>query len=129
MLRGAVIAATVVGLACGCGGGGEHYELGAFRSCADDAPGVTIDDDATLDYLAEDASGGAVALSVTGTVVTVAFGRTENDAKRMASTYKLFAEAFETPIDDILYRRGNTVVIWDETPTERDRDRLDACLS
>jgi hypothetical protein len=128
-MRAALVAVVVVAVCAGCGGGREHYELGALRSCAEDAPNVMVDDDATLDYVAEDATGGAVALIVTGSNVTVALGRTENDAKRIASAYRLFAEAFDTPVDDIVYRRGNAVVVWENTPTDLERELLEACLT
>jgi hypothetical protein len=40
----------------------------------------------------------------------------------------VFAEGFGTSTEDVLERRGNTVILWDKTPSDEERETVDRCL-
>ena len=118
----AALAITV--LVAGCGGESTIYAQHATANCLTQwrAPVSTSTDD--LDYVAQDASGGGIA----GDGYTIALGATVNDAKRLEAAYKVFAAALDSPTDDILYRRANAVILWDDTPDDSDREDIEKCL-
>lgn len=62
-------------------------------------------------------------------MVTLAFENTNADAKRRQAGYKLFSDAFNSPVDDILSRHRNVVVLWERTPSSSDVESVTGCLS
>lgn len=117
------VAATVMFLS-GCGGASTLYSASTTASCLANAGIAPITSNA--DYIAQAASGGGYAIVVDGISVNVSFGRTVADAKRTASAYSIFAG--DTPTSDILFRRGNAVIVWDSTPTSAERQAVEGCL-
>lgn len=114
-----------VGLAftvTGCGSSNVTYDANAVRDCL---PGFQDD---TQDALAADAPGGAFEATIGRNTVTLAFGRSEGDAERLMGSYRTLGEAFDQPVDDILSRRGNLVMVWANTPSSVERDTLEKCL-
>jgi hypothetical protein len=113
----------------GCGGGGASYALDDTVSCLQ-GNGISVStDEDDLDFVAQDAGEGALEAEIGENTVTVAFERSENDAKRTEAAYKIFAGALDTPVEDILNRRGNAVVAWENTPSDFESSQLDDCLS
>jgi hypothetical protein len=45
-----------------------------------------------------------------------------------ADAYRAFAEGFDVPVDDILKREGNAVLMWDATPTDEQASSVEDCL-
>lgn len=117
-------------LAAGCGGGDStSYSSARVRDCVDDTAGIEVTAERQdLDAVMEDAEAGAFKVTVDGEDVSLAFSETEGDARRMAATLEVFATAFNAPVDDILERRGNLVILWENTPTDEQRDALGGCL-
>lgn len=122
----------MIGLsACGGdGGGGGDGTFGrdASATCLRDAGADVSTAKADLDFVAETASAGGIHATVDGGTVTIAFGRTDNDAERLEAAYKAFGEGFDVPVDDILKREGNVVVMWDATPTDKQASTVEGCL-
>jgi hypothetical protein len=127
-----LIGLVVVGLfACGGEGGGGRdgtFSRNASATCLRAAGAEVSTAQADLDYVAETASAGGIYATVDGETVTIAFSRTENDAERLEAAYKAFAEGFEVPVDDILKREGNAVLMWDATPTDEQVSTVEGCL-
>lgn len=129
MHRAAVIlAALVIVLLVGCGGGGASYSLDSTASCLEGKGATVSTDDDDLDYVAQDAGEGALDAEVRGNEVTIVFERSGGDAERTEAAYKVFAGAFDTSVEDILERRGNVVIVWDKTPDEGESGVVDECL-
>jgi hypothetical protein len=128
----AFLIVVVVGLsACGGdgGGGGDGtFSRDASATCLRDAGADVSTAKADLDFVAETASAGGIHATVNGGTVTIAFGRTDNDAARLEAAYKAFGEGFDVPVDDILKRDGNAVLYWDATPTDEQASTVEGCL-
>jgi hypothetical protein len=127
-----VFGALSVGLVLGftaCGGGGKSYSLESTSSCLTAVGGFDVSTSADdLDYIAQDASGGALTADINGDRVVVAFGGSSADGQRMEATYKMFAAGFGVPVSDILARHGNAVVSWDNTPAQNQATAVAECL-
>jgi hypothetical protein len=118
---------VVVLVLAACGGGGS-FQRDATADCLRDAGADVSTTKDDLDYVAQAASGGGIYAKVDGTAVTVSFDRTEQDAERTEAAYKVFADAFDSPVDDILKRKGNAVLMWDATPTGEQSSTVEDCL-
>lgn len=125
----ALIAATSFFLA-GCGGGGSSGATPtSFASCLSAAgyePSSNKDD---MDYVAQDAGVGAVVSDIGRNNVTVVFERSDGDSERTMKAYEFFAEAFDSPVNDILTRDGSVVILWERTPTSDERSTVTDCLT
>ena len=121
------VVACVLGLAAGCGGGGgeELYEIEPVRSCLHDVPGVQVTD--ALDVVSSTALGGAVHARFPDNEVTVALGDSLEDADQTERAYRRFAPK-TLPIDHVLKRDRNAVLLWTTAPTEADADAVTHCL-
>jgi hypothetical protein len=122
---GLVVAAAL--LAAGCGGADEPdaYRLEPTRSCLEHAGlDVTTDD---LDFVASTAAGGALRTDLPENEVTISFGDTEAEAERTARAYRNFAGP-TIPIEHVLFRRANAVLVWGAPPSDVDQMRVTACL-
>lgn len=124
-----VVAASVVALV-GCGGSADTpYSLAQTKACLQESQAVTFPDDQSGDLIADGAPGGSlVADFAGGNSVTIAFGRSAEDAKRMRAAYKLFADAFDTPIDDIFFVDRNVAYGFENTPTDSESAAVRDCL-
>ena len=115
----------------GCGGSGSAtlYSRNATASClrAKGLDTSTSSDD--LDYIAMNASGGAIHGKIGATGVTISFGSTEAEAEKTRSHYQSVVDVFGTPSGGILTRKGNAVLMWDDTPTAAESSTAEACLT
>jgi hypothetical protein len=124
-LAGLVVAAAL--LAAGCGGpaGPETYGLDPTRACLEEAGfDVTTED---LDFVASTAVGGAVRADMPGNHVTISFGEGEEEAVRTEQAYRRFA-APQIPIEHVLFRERNAVLVWGAPPTDEESGPVVACL-
>jgi hypothetical protein len=112
----------------GCGGEAEPelYSVEPTNACLKEAGFVTSLDD--LDFVASTASGGGLHGRYQANQVTIAFGEDEEESARMEQAYRNFAGA-RIPIDDVLFRSANAVLVWGAPPSEEERTRVDGCLS
>ena len=123
-------AALAVALALGgCGGGDaqpSQYELEATRTCLERAD-VEVTS-RNLDFVASTALGGAVRARFEDNSVTLAFGESPDDAQRIARAYENFAGP-RIPIEDVLVRDRNVVMLWEARPAGDELARVEDCLS
>ena len=123
-----IAAAAVV---AGCGGGGpaaepERYALEPSRACLQ-AAGVDVTTKG-LDFVATTALGGAMRVRLpTDNFADVSFGEDDGEAQRIESAYRRFAGR-SIPIDDVLLRTKNVVMVWNAPPTPEERDTITGCL-
>lgn len=127
-MKSLLVFATAAVVTASCGGGGGGYTLAATTACIDEAPRMSVHEGAELDYVIEDAPAGAAEVGVDGTTAEIAFGNSSADAARMKRQVEILAGAFAVPVEDLLERRGNTLIVWDSTPTEDQRRRLRDCI-
>jgi hypothetical protein len=127
------LAATLAlsALAAGCGGSSgsepDRYVLAPTRQCLRDEGGVKIDM-RNVDFVATTALGGAMRVRLpTKNFVVMAFGNDEAEAQRIEDAYREFAGR-SIPIDDVLQRRKNLVLVWNAPPTGEDDAALSGCL-
>ncbi len=114
----------------GCGGGDDgnprQYELEATRTCLEAA---NVDVSArNLDFVASTALGGAVRARFDLNSVTLAFGESPDDAARIETAYRNFAGP-RIPIEDVLVRDRNVVMLWETKPAAEELARVQDCLS
>ena len=119
---------ALVVAACG-GGGGDHYSRDATATCLREAGADVSTSGEDLDLVAAEAGEGGLHATLDETSVTIAFERTEADAKRTMSVYRSFGDAFGMPFEDILKREGNAVALWDASPTDEQKSTVDDCLT
>jgi hypothetical protein len=123
---GAAVLAALAALA-GCGGESEPelFRLGPTRACLDGANiPVRVQ---RLDFVASTASGGALHALLPPNEVTLAFGASEAEAQRLGQAYRRFAGA-NIPVDDVLYRARNVVLLWVGKPGDFELERVTDCL-
>jgi len=126
-LGGLVLIAALLG--AGCGGGEsepELYRLEPTRSCLEGA-GLEVTTE-ELDFVASTATGGALRTDIAANHATVSFGETPEEAERTAEAYRNFAGP-RIPIDHVLFRYENAVVVWGAPPSEEERTRVVSCLA
>jgi len=120
--------AAALGIALvGCGGQGEEnlYELDPTRSCfrkADLNPSTK-----RLDFVASTALGGAFRVRFPENDLTITFGAAEPEAERIERAYRRFAPR-RFPIQDVLRRDRNVVMLWGVAPTIDQLDTVNRCL-
>jgi hypothetical protein len=110
-----------------CGGGGSHYAAGPTAACLGEFA-VVETSQAELDYVAQDASEGALEARIGEQSVTISFERTVSDAQRTFAAYEAFGSGFDQPTEDILQRQSNAVLAWTKSPTEEERSAVIGCL-
>jgi hypothetical protein len=115
----------------GCGGSGgdepSSYALAPTRACLQSEDGVTVNTK-DVDFVATTALGGAMRVKVSPqNFVVMAFGDDEAEAERIEEAYRDFAGK-RIPIDDVLERRKNLVLVWNAPPTGEDEAALSNCL-
>jgi hypothetical protein len=128
-MLGAAVAAVS---ACG-GGGGRLYDASETQACLERAvtaaPGLAAVSDVSreyADYIARDAVNGGFVVTVGETQVNVSFYRTGDDANdRIRAYHTVFGRSEGAK----LYRKANTVLAWDDTPTAEEKAAVDGCLA
>ena len=129
--KSTLAALAVAAVAAGCSGQApdaepERYELAPSRACLQQA-GVRVMTRG-LDFVASTALGGAMRVRLpTDNFVDVSFGQDAEEAERIERAYRRFAGP-SIPIDDVLLRTKNVVMVWNAPPTPEERDTLTGCL-
>jgi hypothetical protein len=143
-MRGAVgLAIGSVGLAfvTSCGGDAPSYSLISTYSCLKDHGAEVTHDLDDLDFfvfdpIAREAGAGALKADVGANSVVVVFERSVDEAKQTEAAYKTTPrEVLNStlgnpgpPIEDLLRRSRNVVVLWLTPPTDAATAELADCL-
>lgn len=123
----AAVAAGAVLLA-GCGGSAAKvYTVAATKACLKQAgiPIVAVDE--KNDLVAGSALGGTLGAKVRQNRVTISFGRSDAEGSVIASAYEKYGSS-DVPIDLVLQRKGNAVLLWAGAPSPQDADAVRNCL-
>ncbi|HSC91670.1 MAG TPA: hypothetical protein VLB86_08460 [Gaiellaceae bacterium] len=126
--RRALPALAAAGLAlAGCGGSAspDRYVLEPTRDCLAGEDVATSTEG--LDFVASTALGGALIARPMGNRVVLAFGDSAADAARTVRAYRQFAGK-RIPLQDLLFQEKNTVLLWEEPPTEEQARTVGGCL-
>lgn len=108
-------------------GDDDLYAIGPTRSCLEDAEGVTVSDEVD-DVLAKSATGGALEARLPANRLVLSFGESVEEAERRQRSYFRVATA-TIPVQELLQRQQNAVLLWESRPSERDSELVDDCLS
>lgn len=122
-LGGAALAAVAAAVLAGCGGS-KTYSLAATRACLKEA-GVPLK--SKVDFVASTALDGALSAKLEKNEITIAFGRDEAEAARIAKAYRRFAGS-NIGINDVLDPEQNAVLLWAVHPTDEDAATIHGCL-
>ena len=124
------VALGVGALVSGCGGSGDEpssYALTPTKQCLLAEEGIRVDM-RNVNFVATTALGGAMRVRVSATnFVVMAFGDSEAEAERIEQAYREFAGR-SIPIDDVLQRNKNLVLIWNAPPAGEENDAILGCL-
>ena len=118
-----MIAAAFLAVVAGCGGASKTYVFAPFRACVEGSATATFSA-SDGDYIALDAPGGGGGVRFAHNFVSVGFQRTENDASQVAGEGKAFGGDSAK-----VYNIGNVYISWDYTPSDAEKQVLDACIS
>jgi hypothetical protein len=80
-----------------------------------------------VDYIALDASGGAIRAEVHGNEVTLSFGEDADEARHIENSYKAAMSLAEG--NPAVEREGNAVLAWTDSPTKDERASVHGCLT
>jgi hypothetical protein len=125
-------ALAIAALASGCEGSKEAepeaYALAPSRACLAARDDVRVDAQ-KVDFVASTALGGAmrIELPATDNFVVVSFGDDDAEAARIEHAYREFAGQ-HIPIDDVLQRTKNVVLVWNGPPGLEERETVLGCL-
>jgi hypothetical protein len=126
----AAVALAVGAFVAGCGGSGgdepSSYALAPTRQCLVAEQGFEVN--RNVDFVATTALGGAIRVRVSATnFVVMAFGNDETEAQRIEQAYRDFAGR-SIPIDDVLQRQKNVVLVWNAGPSAEEEGAVTGCL-
>jgi hypothetical protein len=123
-LSAGVVAAVLL---ASCGGGSRKpsiYSRAATRSCLTSKHLRLV---GPLDFVASTATGGGLKVRLPDNSVTIAFGRTLEDATNINEAYVRF-HAKNVGIQDVLRQQGNAVMLWHAHPSDDDAKLIADCL-
>lgn len=124
------VPALVLGVAYVIAGDDDKYSLAPTRSCLADADGVRVsaEENDVNDVLANSATLGALKVWLDQNTLIVSFGETAQEAERRERSYLRFAGG-TIPVQDLLRRQENAVLLWERAPSEAEAELVDGCLS
>jgi hypothetical protein len=120
----------VLGAAYLIAGNDNLFSLKPTKSCLGEVDGVRTSTSVKgiNDFIAEAAIDGAVRVWLPANQVVISFGESPQDAERTQRAYLRFAGG-TIPIQDLLQRNQNTVLLWKDKPSPEDERTVDRCLS
>lgn len=119
------LAAALLGGGCSGEAPPEVYAPEPTRACLEEGGHEVATEG--LDFVASTATRGAFRADVGENEVTLAFGETEEEAERTARAYRNFAGP-TIPIDHVLFRISNSVLVWGAPPSDEERGAVEGCL-
>ena len=127
-VAGALVAGAAALLIAGCGGGGtKAYSAAATKACLEKAGVRIVAVDEKTDIVAASALAGAVGAKLALNRVTISFGRSDAEGALLQKAYAKYGSK-DVPIDQVLERRRNAVLLWAGAPSAQDSDVVRACL-
>lgn len=111
-------------------GGDDLYSLESTRDCLVDKEGAEVSEreqDLGRDFIAQAAPEGAMKVTIAGNDLVLSFGTSEQDAERTQRAYLRFAGG-TIPVQDLLFRERNAVLLWRDPPQPEQRELLVGCL-
>ena len=128
LVAAAAAAGVGVVLLAGCGGStATVYTASATQSCLEQAGLEIVPVDKATDIVADNALGGSLAAKVGPNHVTISFGRSEGEAGVIERAYAKYGSR-DVPIDQVLQRKGNAVLLWAGAPTPQAAAAVRGCL-
>ncbi len=124
-MRRAFLLLPVAALLAACGAGTTTYTAAKTRACLT-AHSSTVGA-ATGDIVASTATGGAFRAHLADNFVTVVFGAKTADAGNIVDAYHRF-KGGNVGIADVLFQKGNAVLLWHQHPSTADVAFVEACL-
>lgn len=116
-----------VAVLAGCGSSpAKPYALGPTKTCLARA-GAKILPVTARDIVASSALDGAFTAKLAMNKVTLSFSRDESGASLIQSAYTKYGSR-DVPIDQVLDRRNNVVLLWAGAPTSQDAAVVQGCL-
>jgi hypothetical protein len=116
------LAVTLVGC-----GGAKNYTLAATRKCYGHEKGVRLRPVPRNDFIARNALGGAISVTMPRNEVTITFGSDAKVAAGVANAYRRVHGA-NIGIEDVLRPQRNVVLLWRAHPSDRDLSLVNSCL-
>lgn len=131
-LVAAALAAVAALVVAGCGGGGggssaEAYTVDGTKACLVDEGVSIVAVDEAADFVAASALAGSLGAKLALNRVTIAFGRSEAEGLQIEKAYAEYGSK-DVPIDQVLERKRNAVLLWAGVPTEQDAKAVRSCL-
>src|SRR5437867_3330186 len=122
-LLAAVLAGALVVVA-GCGSPGA-YDVDKTRACLVGQPGVAVHN--KVDFVASNALGGAISVTVPGNEVTLSFADDRAEAERIVRAYQRF-KGSNIGLEDVLRAHHNVVALWALHPSDAALQTIRDCL-
>ena len=113
-------------VAAGCGGT-KRYSLAATGKCFAHEKGAKLQPVPRSDFIARNALGGAISVTMPHNEVTITFGKDEQVAQGIASAYTR-VHGKNIGIADVLRPQHNAVLLWEAHPSDHDLFLIGSCL-
>jgi hypothetical protein len=130
LVAAALAGALALALAmAGCGGGGtaKAYTVAATKACLEKGGIAIVPVDEANDFVAASALAGALGAKLALNRVTIAFGRDAAEGELIEKAYAQYGSK-DVPIDQVLERKDNAVLLWAGAPTGQDAKAVRSCL-
>ena len=115
-------------LLAGCGGStAKVYTAAATQACLERAGLKIVPVDEKIDVVAESALGGSLGAEIGPNRVTISFGRSDAEGAVIERAYTKYGSR-DVPIDQVLQRKRNAVLLWAGAPAPQDADAVRSCL-
>jgi hypothetical protein len=122
LLLAVVFACALVVLA-GCGSP-SAYDVDKTRACLLGQPGVVVRN--KVDFVASNALGGAISVTLGGNEVTLSFADDRAEAERIVRAYQRF-KGRNIGLEDVLHANRNLVALWAAHPSDAALQTIHDC--
>lgn len=120
----AVVLAAGIMLVAGCGSA-STYDVDKTRACLVRQPGVVVRN--KVDFVASNALGGAISVTLGGNEVTLSFAEDRREAARIVRAYQRF-KGKNIGLEDVLSATHNVVALWAQHPSDFALQTVHDCL-
>ena len=128
LAAGLALAAVALLALAGCGGGsGTAFTADSTKACLEKAGVQIVPVDTANDFVASSALAGTLGAKLALNRVTISFGRDDAEGQLIEAAYAKYGSK-DVPIDQVLQRDGNAVLLWAGQPTKQDDDVVRSCL-
>jgi hypothetical protein len=126
----AAVLAGALAVVAGCGSV-NTYDVDKTRACLVRQHGVVVRN--KVDFVASNALGGAISVTLGGKVilggneVTLSFARDRTEAGRIVRAYQRF-KGRNIGLEDVLHVNHNVVALWAQHPSDAAQQTIRDCL-